>query len=151
MQFDSASSGSQLEAYVEQLRAKLPAAPEGLIDFYVRWWPWVYIVTGAFGVLAFLALSALTTIALPFLALGGVAGLHAGGAALIFSVLGVVASAADLVGGVLMLQRRLTGWWIVAAGIVVGLLSNLLTASLFGLVITLLFAYIHVEARPQYN
>lgn len=151
MQFDSPSGRSSLEAYIEQLRGKLPAAPEGLIAGYVRWAPWVAIVIGVLGVLAFLILSALTTIALPFLVLAGTAGLHAGGLALIGALLGIVVCAAEIVGGVLMLGRRQTGWWILAFGLAIALVSDLIGAALLSLVLTLLIAYVHVEARPQYH
>ena len=37
---------SQWDMYVERLRVQLPAAPEGLVNGYVRWAPWVAIVFG---------------------------------------------------------------------------------------------------------
>jgi hypothetical protein len=151
MQSDSLSGGPQLEYYVEQLRRRLPAAPENLINIYVRWAPWVAIVFGVLGVLAFLVLSALSTVLLPFLALAGASGIHAGGLALIESLIGIVVSILEIVGGFMMLQRREVGWWILAFGIAVGILSNLLHVAVLSLVVTLLIAYIHVEARPQYH
>lgn len=151
MQPDSTSAGAQLEAYVELLRSRLPAAPENLVNAYVRWAPWVAIVFGVLGVLAFLVLSALSTVVLPILALGGAAGIHAGGIALIESLLGIVVSVLEIAGGVMMLQRKQLGWWILAFGLVIGILSNLLGVAVLTLVITLLIAYIHVEARPQYH
>jgi hypothetical protein len=151
MQSDSGSAVSQLEEYVELLRSRLPAAPENLVNGYVRWAPWVAIVFGVLGVLVFLLLSALSTVMLPLLALFGTAGIHAGGSALIESLLGIVVSALEIVGGLLMLQRRELGWWILACGIAIGILSNLLHIAVLSLVVTLLIAYIHVEARPQYH
>jgi len=151
MQSDSGSGGSQLEAYVEQIRSGLPAAPENLVNGYVRWAPWVAIVFGLLGLLAFLLLSALSTVLLPIFVLFGTAGLHAGGMALIDSLLGIVISGLEIVGGVLMLQRRELGWWILAFGIAIGLLTNLLHLAVLTLVITLLIAYLHIEARPQYH
>jgi hypothetical protein len=151
MQSDSLSGGPQLEYYVEQLRRRLPAAPENLINIYVRWAPWVAIVFGVLGVLAFLVLSALSTVLLPFLALAGASGIHAGGLALIESLIGIVVILLEIVGGFMMLQRREVGWWILAFGIAVGILSNLLHVAVLSLVVTLLIAYIHVEARPQYH
>jgi hypothetical protein len=151
MNSDSMSAGSQLEAYVEQLRTMLPAAPNNLISAYVRWAPWVAIILGALGVVAFIVLTALSTVLLPFLALAGAPGIHAGGAALIESVLGIGVSVLEVVGGILMLQRRELGWWILAFGIIVSILSNLLHLAVLTLVITLLIAYVHIEARPQYH
>src|ERR687886_1580914 len=47
---------SQWDDYAERLRVQLPAAPEGLLNGYVRWAPWVAIVFGIIGLLATLAL-----------------------------------------------------------------------------------------------
>jgi hypothetical protein len=144
-------SGSQLDAYAEQLRSNLPAAPEGLINFYVVWAPWVAIVFGILGVLAFLALSVLSTALLPIFALGGATTLNAGGIAVFESLLGIAVSVAEITGGVLMLQRRLLGWWILAFGLAIGLLSTLLHIAVLSLVLTLLIAYVHVEVKPRYS
>jgi hypothetical protein len=145
------SGGAQLEAYVEQLRTWLPAAPANLISGYVQWAPWVAIVLGVFGVLAFLLLSVLSTALLPFLAFGGSAGVRMGGLALVESVLGIIVSALEIAGGILMLQRRELGWWILAFGIAIGVLTNLLHVAVLSLVFTLLIAYIHIQARPRYS
>src|SRR6478672_9519469 len=116
------SGGAQLEAYVEQLRTRLPAAPENLINGYVQWAPWVAIVLGVLGVIAFLLLSVLSTAMLPFLAFGGSTGIRLGGLALVESFLGIIVSALEIAGGVLMLRRRELGWWILAFGITIGVL-----------------------------
>jgi hypothetical protein len=150
MQSNSWSS-RQLDDYAEQLRSNLPVAPDSLINAYVAWAPWVAIVLGALGVIAFLALSVLSTALLPIFALGGASGLNAGGFALIESVLGIAVSVAEIVGGILMLQRRLVGWWILAFGMVVGLLTSLLHIAVLSLLLTLLVAYLHVEAKPRYS
>ena len=46
---------------------------------------------------------------------------------------------------------RVTGWWIVAAGLVVYLIQDLFGGNVLGLIITLLVAYIHVQVRPRYS
>jgi hypothetical protein len=150
MQSHSSSEGSQLDAYAEQIRSNLPVAPEALINAYVAWAPWVAIVLGALGVLAFLALTALSTALLPIFALGGANAINTGGMALIESVLGIAVSVAEIAGGILMLQRRLLGWWILAFGLAVGMLTSLLHIAVLSLVLTLLVAYVHIEAKPRY-
>ena len=135
MQADSGSGASQLEGYVEQIRGRLPAAPQNLIYEYVRWAPWVAIVFGVLGVLAFF----------------GAAGIHAARTAPVESLLGIVLSVLDIAAGILMLQRRELGWWILAPGLAVGLLSDLLHVAVLSLVVTLLIAYVHIEARPEYH
>ncbi len=139
------------EQYVEQLRVKLPPAPEGLINGYVRWAPWVAIVFGAIGVLAFISLFFLTAAVTPFLALSGAAGLRAGGGAMFAALAGLVTSGLELVGGYFMLQRSALGWWILALGLAVSLITSLLSLAIFSLVIAAVVAYIHVQVRPQYH
>ena len=41
----------------------------------------------------------------------------------------LITAAIEAVGGYLMLQRRATGWWLLALGLVVSLLTNLVHAS----------------------
>jgi len=60
-------------------------------------------------------------------------------------------SVLQIAGGVMMLQRRELRWWILAFGIAIGILTDLRHVALLTLVITLLIAYIHMEARPQYR
>ncbi len=144
-------SVSQWDLYAERLRVKLPAAPPAVLDGYVTWIPWLAIVFGALGVLVFLAATVLSAILAPFLIFGGAAAVTYGGMAIVTLVFGLVYGVLDVVGGYLMLNRRLTGWWLLAIGLIVNLLSNLLSASLFGFVITLLIGYVHLLVKPRYT
>jgi hypothetical protein len=67
------------------------------------------------------------------------------------SLLSLVIAALEVAGGFMMLQRRLTGWWLLAAGMIVSLLSSLLHVSAIGLIFWLLIAYIHLSVKPNYN
>src|SRR5262249_43340629 len=136
--------------YAEQFRKQLPAAPEGLLSGYVRWAPWVAIVFGAIGVLVLLVLGGILTVLSPLLLLGGSSGISSGASAFFAIVVGLVIAALDLIGGYLMLQRRLTGWWILAVGIALQLLSNLFSVAVLGLVFSLAVAYVHLEVKPRY-
>jgi hypothetical protein len=138
------------DAYAEQLRVKLPPAPESLLSAYVRWAPWVAIVFGIIGGLFLLALLVFGAVLSPFLLLGGASAVSSGFGLFVTLILGIVTSVLEVVGGYLMLKRRLTGWWLLAIGLVVGALSNLFNVSLFGLVITLLIAYVHLLVKPRY-
>ncbi len=145
------SPSVQWDGYADQLRAKLPPAPEGLINGYVRFAPWIAIVFGALGVLALLSLFALGAALTPLYALGGAEALRYGGMAMIGALAGAAGSALDRVGGVLMLKRSVVGWWILAIGIAIGLLTNLVHVAIVGLAISLLIAYIHIEVKPLYR
>lgn len=147
----SLSGISQWDVYVERLRKRLPAAPEALMSGYVRWAPWVAIVVGILGALALLAVAGLGLVAMPLLVFGGASAVTAGGVAILAALVGIATSALEVVGGVFMLRRRLLGWWILALGIAVSLLTNLLHVAIFGLIISLLIAYVHLEVKPLYR
>ena len=142
---------SQWDAYVERLRVQLPAAPPNLLNGYVRWAPWIAIVFGVFGLLLLLALAGIGAALSPLLLLGGSEGIRSGGSLFMSIVFGLLLAVLDIVGGYLMLKMRVTGWWIVAAGLVVYLIQDLFGGNVLGLIITLLVAYIHVQVRPRYS
>ena len=137
---------SQWDTYADQLREKLPAAPEGLLAGYVTWAPWVAIVFGALGILGALTLLGIGS-ALPFMMAPG--SYYAG--ALVVGLIAGAASALELVGGILMRQMRLLGWWLLAIGLILGVLNNLFSAGIVGLVVTLAIAYVHVQVKPRYH
>jgi hypothetical protein len=143
---------SQWDMYVERLRVQLPAAPEGLLNGYVRWAPWVAIVFGVIGVLGMLALLGLSAVVAPlFVLFGGFEGAQAGGQLIFNVLLGLVLAAAEVAGGYLMRQMRATGWWILAVGLAISLLLALVRVSAVSLIVTLLVAYLHVLVRPRYR
>jgi hypothetical protein len=151
MQGFSGGSDNQLDAYVERLRVQLPAAPEPLLDAYVRFAPWLALIFGALGFIALLGLGILGAAISPFLLLAGAEGISSGFGLFVTIVFGLIACAADVVGGYFMLQRRIFGWWLVALGIVVSALSSLLTFALFTLVILVAIAYVHLMVKPRYS
>jgi hypothetical protein len=143
---------SQLDSYAERARVALPAAPPGLLNGYMRYYPWVMIVLGVLGVLVFLLPLIIGTALSPvFLLLGGPSGVTAGGALLLALVVAIIGSAVEVVSGYLMLKRRLTGWWLLAFGLVLSFLTNLFGRSIISLVVVLLIAYIHLQVKPNYT
>jgi hypothetical protein len=129
----------------DQLLGRLPPAPDNLIEGYVTWAPWIAMVFGALGLLSSLAAygSLAVSVFNPYgYLLSGFA---------IYALLGSCASAAQLVGGYLMRQIRLTGWWLVAIGLALSAAVEILTFSLLALVITLGVVYIHLQAKPRYS
>lgn len=142
---------SRLDAYVSQFNQQVPSAPEGLLNAYVKWGPWLAIVFGVLGLIASLALFGLGAVLGPLLLLAGASGVAAGGMALVTGILGVVTGVLDVVGGYWMLRRQLNGWWLVAFAIALGLLANLLSVSLVGIVISALIGYVHLQVRPSYS
>lgn len=142
---------SQLDVYAERARVALPAAPPGLLDGYMRFAPWIAIIFGILGVLGSVALMGLGAVLSPFLLFAGAQGVSAGGALFLALIVGLLSSVLDVVGGYLMLKRSANGWWILALGLVVSLLSNLLRGGILTLIIILLVSYIHLQVKPNYR
>jgi hypothetical protein len=143
---------SQWDDQLDRLRTQLPAAPEGLLAFYVKYIPWVAIIGGViglfFGLLSTLGALVFGTALAVF---GGGSGAASGFFWLIGSLLFLVASLLSVVGGVKMRQLSLTGWWILAAAIVLSAIQDILGIAIVSLIITALVAWIHVQVKPRYS
>jgi len=145
-------SFSQLDMYADQLRLKLPLAPPGLLEGYMRFAPWIAIVFGVLGVLLILVGLGLATFLTPLLIVfGGAQGVGFSGTLFLSLIVSLLSAALEVVGGYLMLQRRATGWWILGLGIVVSLLTNLVRGSILVLIVMALIAYIHLQVKPNYH
>ena len=140
---------NQWDDYAERARQQLPAAPESLLDGYVKWAPLVAMILAAlgaiFGIIAFIALLGIST------AVAGAGGGLGGFGALLGVALLLIVEVLVFVGGLRMRQGLLTGWWILAVGLALNVLTSLFSISLLGLVITLLVAYIHLQVKPRYH
>jgi hypothetical protein len=145
-------SFSQLDMYADQLRVKLPLAPPGLLNGYMRFAPWIAIVFGVLGVLLILVGLGLATFLTPLLIVfGGAQGVGFSGTLFLSLLVSLLSAVLEVVGGYLMLQRRQTGWWILGLGIVVSLLTNLVRGSILVLIVMALIAYIHLQVKPNYH
>ena len=143
-------SFNQVDSYAEQLRVKLPLAPPGLLNAYMNVAPWVAIVFGVLGALVSLAALIFSTALGPLLVMFGQPGTGFG--LILGSLLAlVIAGAGRSPAACMMLQRKATGWWLLALGMVVSLLSSLLHLSALGLIFWLLIAYIHLQVKPNYT
>jgi hypothetical protein len=140
---------SQLDSYAEQLRVKLPLAPPGLLNGYMAWAPWLAIVFGALWVIISLVALVGSTFLGPLMILLGSPG--TGFALLVGSVISLISAVLEVIGGWLMLQRKATGWWLLALGLTVSLLTSLFRVSILSLVILLLIAYVHLQVKPNYR
>jgi hypothetical protein len=144
-------SMNQLDTYAERARVAMPAAPPGLMDGYMRFAPWVAIVFGALGVLLIVLVSVLGAV---FGSIGialGVVPLSYGAGAFLSAVAAIISAALEFVGGYLMLQRKATGWWLLAAGIALTILGNLLRVNLLVLLLFLAIGYVHLQVKPNYH
>ena len=145
-------SVSQMDAYAEKLRVQLPAAPPGLADGYIKFAPWVYIVLGALGILFSLGGLLFSAVLGPiFLLFGGAAGASLTGALILVLIVSLISNVLELVGGYMMLQRKATGWWIIAVGMAITLLNSLFGRSFLVVIVVLLLAYIHLQVKLNYR
>ncbi|HEY2596514.1 MAG TPA: hypothetical protein VGK33_21700, partial [Chloroflexota bacterium] len=103
-------SFSQVDTYAEQLRVKLPVAPPGLQNAYMNVAPWIAIVFGALGALVSLAALIFSTALGPVMVMFGQPG--SGFGLILASLLSLVIAALKIAGGIMMLQRKTTGWWL---------------------------------------
>jgi hypothetical protein len=142
-------SFGQLDMYAEQARVKLPAAPPGLLNFYMSWVPWLAIIFGILGILISLVALVGSTILGPLAVMFGSPGTGLG--LILGSLFSLASAALELFGGIMMLQRKATGWWLLAFGLVVSLLTSLFRVSVIGLIVGLLIAYVHLQVKPNYR
>jgi hypothetical protein len=111
--------------------------------------PWVAIVFGALGAIVSLAALLFSTALGPLMVMTGEPG--SGFGLILASLLSLVIAALEIAGGVMMLQRKATGWWLLALGMVVSLLSSLVHISVLGLIFWVLIGYIHLLVKPNYT
>ena len=140
---------SQLDVYAERLRVQVPPAPENILDGYVKYAPWVAMIFGAFAALALLALLGTSVLVSPFIYM--FSGYRFGASLLEQLLFSLLLTVLNIIGGYLMMQKRMTGWWLVAGGLVVYVLQDLLTGAILSLLVTLLVAYIHIQVKPRYT
>ena len=139
---------NQWDDYAERARQQLPAAPEPLLDGYVKWAPLVAMILGAL-------FAIITVFGLVILLAGSVVATAVGSTGvfgtLVNVVLVLIVCVLVFVGGLRMRQGLLTGWWILAFGLALNVLTSIFSISILGLIITLAVAYLHLQVKPRYH
>jgi hypothetical protein len=115
----------------------------------MSWVPWLAIIFGVLGILISLVALVGSTILGPLLIMFGSPGTGLG--LIIGSLFSLASAALELIGGWLMLQRKSTGWWLLALGLVVSLLTSLFRVSIVAVIVVLLIAYVHLQVKPNYR
>jgi hypothetical protein len=142
---------AQWDDQLERIRKQLPPAPEGLLAFYVKWIPWVAIVLGAISLVLLIVGGLFVAVLTPFMAASGTSGVAAGLGLIVGIVLGLVYSILAIVGGWRMRSMKLNGWWLLAAGLVISFISDVISLSILGIVIVLGIAYLHLQVKSRYS
>ncbi len=142
----------QWDDQLDRLRKQLPSAPDGVLNAYARWVPVLAIVFGVIGLfLGLLAVVGSIVGSVLLATFGGGSGAAHGFFWLVSSLLFLIASVLGIAGGIRMRQGSVVGWWIIAATIVIGALGDLLAASILGLIIYDVIAWIHLQVKPRYS
>ncbi len=145
-----ASNGAQdIIKMMEDWFSKLPALPKNVNEVIVKITPWIAVIFGVLGVLSSIALFGITTVAAPFLAMGGYVG-QAGG--------GMIAAVLALVSSVLMVaafpgtkSHKMSGWTLLFYSEVVSVVASVVMLSVGGLVGNLIGFYILFQIKSYYK
>lgn len=126
---------------------QLPGMSESKKQMAVKFLPWLIIVFGVLGTLAWLS-------SLRFFF--GLVGLAPGYFIsnifmLIYFVLAPIMQALAVYGGYLMLNRKRRGWRIALYSLLLGVVSHICYLSILGLVIDFGFAYLLFQIRAYYT
>ena len=145
----------ELERILSQLFLdKMPPVSENVKNGAVKYLPWAMIILGALGLLAVISIvgmfkfSSLVTqgavgqVVMPTLSVFDL---------LIVYIVAPVTQVANIVAGYWMLGRQLRGWRLALLALLLGLISNLINFSLFGLLLNFFFTYLLFQIRNQYR
>jgi hypothetical protein len=125
----------------------LPGLPPRVKEWAARVLPWVLIVLGALGLLAWMSVSGLFGAAVKT---AGVSLAYPAFAAALFNILVPVLQLLAIAGGCYMLRRRHLGWRLAFYAILLGLFVNLVWLSPAGLVWDVVLLYLLFQLRHFY-
>ncbi len=138
-----------LEKELSDLFAKFPAFPESLIDILVTIAPWLAVIGGILGLLGLLSLLGLDA------AFVGTLGVGAYGSSWRFYVSiigGAIAAVLYIMAFTPLRSQKKRGWDLMYYAFLLNLLVNLLTFSIFGLILSFLIGgWILFQVRPKYT
>ncbi len=127
----------------------LPGLPANAREWAAKILPWVIIVLGLLGLLAWLSVIGLFGAAT--LKTAGLSHAFPSFAAAVFHVLVPTLQALAIAGGYFMLKRRRLGWTLAFYALLLGILMNLACFNPAGLVWDFVFAYLLFQLKPYYR
>jgi hypothetical protein len=127
----------------------LPGLPANVKEWVAKILPWILIVLGVLGLLAWLSILGLFGAAT--LKTVGISRAYPAFAAAIFHILVPVLQALAIAGGYYMLKRRRLGWVLAFWALLLGIIMNIIWFSLAGLVWDLILAYLLFQLKPYYR
>lgn len=142
-------NASSLVVSVEKAYAKLPPLPVGVKDFVVLVVPWLAIVFGVLGVLAALSAFGLSAVFSPFVAMGGGVGFATG--LIAASIIGLIQSVLMVFAFPGLLKRKVNGWNLLFWSEVLAVLGAVISISLVGVVLALVWFYFLFQIKSYYK
>ena len=142
---------SQVDNYIDradQQFGKLPSLSKKAQEAIVTITPWIALVFGILGVVGSLGALGVFAVFSPFAALGGY---NAVGSGIIFSILAIVSSALLLAAFPGTKARKASGWKLLLLSELVSIISNIVSFSIFGLVLSLVALYFLFQIRAYYK
>ncbi len=137
-----------LEEKLSELFGKLPPMSPNAKEMVAKWLPWVMIV---FGTLGLLAVMSMLKFAFGFMGAMHMAGYMGPSFIMWINVfLGIAVGVLQLYGAYLMLSRKRLGWLIAFYGLLFGFIHTILSISIFGLIINIIFGYLLFQIREFY-
>lgn len=128
----------------------LPPLPPVAREWVVKILPWILIILGSLGFVAWLA-----AVGLFGHTQSAALGFHRYAPSLFTAVILYLfvplLQLLAVAGGYLMLGRKRLGWRIAFYSLVLGLVIHILSLSLGGIIVNLIFAYLLFQIRPYYR
>ena len=134
---------------VENVYKKLPSLPKGVTDFIVAVTPWLAIIFGILGVLGSLAAFGLSTVASPFVAIGGGVGMAT--SLIIASIIGLIESVMMIVAFPSLLKRKEFGWVLLFWIQVLAVVAAVINLSIWSVILSLIWFYFVFQVKPYYK
>jgi hypothetical protein len=138
-----------LEKELRDLFAKFPAFPESLIDILVTLAPWLAVIGGILGLLGLLSLLGLDA------AFVGTLGVSAYGSSWRFYISiigGALAAVLYIMAFTPLRAQKKRGWNLMYYAFLLNMAINLITFSIFGLIIGFLIGgWVLFQVRPKYT
>jgi hypothetical protein len=126
----------------------LPGLPPGVKEWAARVFPWVIIVLGVLGLLAW---AGMTGPAGAVVKTAGLGRLFPAVAAALFNILVPLLHILAIAGGCYMVRRRRIGWRLAFCALLLGLAISLAWFSPAGIAWDIVFAYLLFQLKPYYR
>lgn len=134
---------------VTEVLDKLPPLPENWKQIFIKWYPWILIVTGLLAVPFALATLGVFSIASIY-TFGTIFAYAPYGKGVIWLVIAVVNIAVSVVGGLQMLKMRRFGWKLALISEGIDILTSLGHGDGVGFIISLIVIYFLWQVKERY-